>query len=75
MLILLCEDYESNELLSTDISEAISTVLPQVGHEVQNRFTSQHLVAHIGTEHDRSLVLQDSGGISRPDGQPGIRYE
>lgn len=73
MWILLGEDYESNKLLGTDIREAlISTLLPQVGHKVKDRLTTQHLVAHVSAQHDGRLVLQDGGGVAWPDGQPRI---
>lgn len=50
MWILLSEDYESNKLLSTDLWEAmISTLLPQIGHKIKDRLTTQHLVAHVST--------------------------
>lgn len=71
MWLLLGEDYESNKLLRADLREAlISTLLPQVDHEVEDSLTTQHLVAHVSTQHDGRLVLQDGGGVAWPDGQP-----
>lgn len=73
MLILLGEDYESNKLLGTDLWEALlSTLLPQVYHKVKDCLTAQHPVAHVSTQHDGRLILQDGGGVARPDGQPRI---
>lgn len=73
MLLLLSEDYESNELLRTDIRKAlISTLLPQIAHKVKDRLTTQHLVAHISTHHDGRLVTQDGAGVAWPDGDPRI---
>lgn len=52
-MVLLCENNESNELLGTGVREAlISTLLPQVDHEVQNSLTTQHLVTHVRAQHD-----------------------
>lgn len=48
----------------------VSTLLPEIAHEVQDRLTAQHLVAHISAQHDGRFVVQDGGGISWPDGQP-----
>ena len=51
---LLGEDYESNKLLSADLREAlISTLLPQVDHEVKDCLTTKHFVAHVSTHHNR----------------------
>ena len=71
MQILLGEYNESNELLCTDISKAFSsTLLPHVAHKVEDRLTAQHPVAHVSTQHDGRLILQDGGGVAWPDGQP-----
>lgn len=73
MWILLGEDYESNELLSADLSKAlISTLLPQVAHKVKDCLTTQHPVAHVSTQHNGRLVAQDAGGVARPDDQSRI---
>lgn len=73
MWILLCEDYESDELLRTDVREAlISKLVPQVDHKVKDRLTAQHLVALVDTQHDGRLVPQDGGAVAWPDGQPRI---
>lgn len=72
-LILLCEDYEADELLGTDFREALGSILlSQTGHKVQHSLTAQHLVADISTQHDAGLVLQDGSGEAWPDGQPGV---
>lgn len=71
MCILLGEDYQSNELLSADLGEAlVSTLLPQAAHKVEDCLTAQHPVAHINTQHDGMLVVQDGGGVAWPDRQP-----
>lgn len=68
MWIVLGEDYESNELFSADLKEAlISTLLPQVAHKVKDCLTAQHPVANVNTQHDGRLVVQDAGGVARPD--------
>lgn len=70
-MISLSEHYESNQLLRTDLRETlISAPLSQVGHKVQDRLTTQHLVTHISTQHDGWLVMQNGGGVAWPDGQP-----
>lgn len=75
MQILLCEDYEPDKLLLTDLSKALtSTLLPQVDHKVEDCLTAQHLVAHVSAHHDTGLVLQDVGGVPWPDGQPSIKF-
>ena len=51
--ILLGEDDESNKLLGADVIEALmSTLLPQVVHKVKDSLAPQHLVAHVGTQHN-----------------------
>lgn len=72
MWILLGEDDESNKLLGANLMEATSTLLAQVVHEVEDSLAPQHLVAHVGTQHDGRLVPQNGGGVAWPDGQPRI---
>lgn len=71
MCILLGEDYQSDELLSADLGEAlVSTLLPQAAHKVEDCLTAQHPVADINTQHDGMFVVQDGSGVAWPDCQP-----
>lgn len=68
---LLGEHDESDELLRTYVTEALrSKLLPEIHHEVQDRLTSKHFMAHVGAQHQARLILEDVGGEARPDSQP-----
>lgn len=68
--VLLCENDLTNKLLGTDVSVAFSsTLLPQTDHEVEHRVTTKHLVTHVGAHHDGGLIIEDGGGVPRPNCQ------
>lgn len=68
---LLGEDDVSDELLGTDVIEAIHPhLVPEVDHEVKNSLTSQDFVADVSAHHDGRLVLENVCGEAGPDGYP-----
>lgn len=69
--VLLGQDNQADELLGADVPEAaVSHLLRQAHHEVENRLAAQHFVADVRAQHDGRLILQNVGGKAGPDSQP-----
>lgn len=71
--LLLGENNKSNQLLGAGFNKVLVSMLSQTFHKVENCLAAQNLMAHIKTQHDAGLILQDAGDKTRPDGQPAMK--